>query len=428
MRKYFLLLLSLISITSSALELQLTKGVGSALPISLVPFYSNNAHKEADLVANLIKKDLKSSGRFKFLKGKDSIIKSSLDVDFSQWRMLGVNYLVIGRLFLQEDNKYYVSVDLLDPLSKAHLVLSRDYHIQPKDLRSLAHHISDIIYQQLTGEKGIFATRIAYIKVNYAKGTHKPQKYSLEITDFDGQNPQTLLSSTQPIMSPSWSPDGNYIAYVSFENRRSEIFVVNVRSGERELISSYPGINGSPSWSPDGKKLAIVLSKSGDPKIYLINLINKQLTQLTFSSSIDTEPSFSKDGKSVIFTSDRGGAPQIYRLNLKTKQVTRLTFSGNYNASASLSPDNHSLVLMHRKNKRFAIGVQDLETGELLPVTFNGKDESPTLSPNGRMILYASEKEGFSVLKMVSIDGKVQLNLPSPEGGVQEPAWSPFLG
>lgn len=405
-----------------ALDLELTQGMNQALPIAIVPFSGDDDFK----LSAVIKNDLKNSGQFRFIDaGQKQQINDVDQVDFNYWQQQGVNDLIIGTIKVLGDDSYSVKFQLVDPINQAHLLMAKSYQVKKEDLRALAHHISDLIYYKLTGERGIFSTRIAYILV---KNENNKRSYQLEIADADGHNPQTLLISSQPIMSPSWSPDGKKIAYVSFEKKRSQIYVVNVESGKRRLISSYPGINGAPAWSPDGKTLAIVLSKGGSPKIYLVNLSNGRLDQVTYGLAIDTEPHFSPDGKSLLFTSGRGGSPQIYRLNLATKKVTRVTFDGNYNARASYSPDGKHIIMLHREHRKFNIGVQKTNSNEVENLTFNGNDESPTLSPNGRMILYATRHNDKGVLSVVSVDGKIRLRLPSGQGDVQEPSWSPYLG
>ena len=307
------------------------------------------------------------------------------------------------------------------------MIFNKQYRVHMRDLRQLAHHISDEIFQNLTGEREVFSTRIAYILVEN-RGQQGQASYTLEVADADGQNPRILLRSSHPIMSPAWSPDGKRIAYVSFESNKSEIYIVNVATGRRELITSYEGINGAPSWSPDGKKLAVVLSKSGHPNIYIVDLATKQLERLTTTRAIDTEPHWSPDGNSIIFTSDRGRTPQIYRVTLINKKIERMTFEGNYNASASYAPDGKAIILLHRIGSGFNIALQDINTGHISQLTRFGNNESPSISPNGRMVLFAAKHGCRNVLSMVSTDGRVRLTLPARTGEVQEPAWPPFLG
>jgi TolB protein len=423
LKKWLGLILFFVSSYTLALNLEVTKGLDSALPIGVISFSGSKLLSSEQDVSKIVEQDLTNSGQFKVVTAKDDLLKSNAQY----WKSQGVNYVVSGKVQKTSNGDYYVSFELTDPISHSQTLLNQDYHVAPKDLRTLAHHISDKIYQQLTGEKGIFSTRLAYV-VHHKQGKNQAKRYTLEITDADGHNPRVLLTSSQPIMSPAWSPDGKEIAYVSFENKKSEIYAINVQTGQRERLTSFPGINGAPAWSPDGKRIALVLSKDGSPNLYLLNKESKRLTKLTNSAFIDTEPDFLANGNALIFTSNRGGAPQIYRLNLANHKVNRLTFDGNYNARARVTPKNKALVMMHRFKHHFAIGVQPLSTNGDVKVLTSGNDESPSVSPNGRMILYSSNENGQQQLKIVSIDGKVNLNLPSnTQGDIQEPAWSPYL-
>lgn len=404
------------------LDLELTQGSKRALPIAVIPF-----SKEGDEISLTVQHDLKNSGAFKLITTRDNTHQphNALQTDFSYWKSLGANNLVVGDVKSLPNGQLSVAFQLLDPIGKSHIMISREYTIPKPQLRALAHHISDIVYQQLTGDKGIFSTRLAYISVERDDPAHP--RYTLEVSDYDGKAAKSLLVSNQPIMSPSWSPDGERLAYVSFENKKAEIYVVNAVTGERQLITSYPGINGAPSWSPDGKQLALVLSKSGAPNIYLYRFNDKSLQQLTNGTSIDTEPRFSPDGKTILFTSNRGGSPQLYRLTLSTQKIVRLTYDGNYNASGVYTPDQKGIVLLHRSANAFAIALQDLSSGVTSPISFGKHDQSPSLAPNGRMVVYATSLKGKGRLKIASIDGQVQLSLPQRKADLKEPAWSPFL-
>jgi TolB protein len=331
-------------------------------------------------------------------------------------------------------NRYQVSFQLSDVLkgqgaseSAQHVLLTQQFNVSDSELRALGHHISDLIYRQITGIRGIFSTRLAYIVVQ--RSPSKATQYVLEVSDQDGYNPRPLLISPKPIMSPAWSPNGKQIAFVSFENKHAAIYVENVATGQRQLISEFPGINGAPAWSPDGRKLAIVLSKDGSPNIYFIDLMTRQLTQVTKDWSINTEPSWSPNGSSLIFTSNRSGGPQIYQKNLATGAVTRLTYDGAYNARASFTADSNHIVMLNQESKLFNVGILDLNTGIFRVLTnSSGTDnESPSMAPNGSMVLYGTIYAGRSVLAMVASDGSVQVRLPARNGEVQDPAWSPFL-
>jgi TolB protein len=401
---------------SYALDLELTQGMNTAMPIGINYFGTND---EAQSMVEVIHHDLSMSGQFKVITAP--IRHGEQPLAF--WKRAGADSVLSGRVIPTDDNLFNVSIELIDSAVNGRLLFSKKYQVNAAQLRSLAHHISDEVYLKLTGEQGIFSTRIAYILVK--RGGDKA-KYSLEVADMDGNNAQSLLESNAPIMSPTWSPDGSKIAYVSFEKKRAQVFSVNVETGNRRLLTDFSGINGAPAWSPDGKKLAVVLSKSGSPKIYTVSLANGDMKQLTFGESIDTEPEYAPDGKSIIFTSGRGGSPQIYSLTLANGKVNRISFDGNYNASASYTPNQKSIVMLHREDRQFNIGVQNIATGIVTLITDSDMDESPSISPNGRLVLYATTVRHKGILAMSSIDGRIKINMPSREGDVQEPSWSPF--
>ena len=397
-----------------ALDLELTQGINSALPIAINPF---SGDQQSQLTA-VVENDLRMSGQFKL------IAAPSAQPAISAWRQAGADSVLSGHIQQIGSNRYSVSFELADAAAHGRLLLAKDYQINGNELRALGHHISDEVYQKLTGERGIFSTRIAYIVV---QRNGDKSRYTLDIADVDGSNPQSLLVSTEPIMSPTWSPDGREIAYVSFEKKRAQIFTVSVESGKRRLLTDFTGINGAPAWSPDGRQLAVVLSKGGNPKIYSVDLSTGHLTQLTFGDSIDTEPRFSPDGHSLLFTSGRGGTPQIYRLSFADGKINRVTYDGNYNARASYTPNQKFIVMLHRGDGQFNIGVQEIESGRVTPLTSSPFDESPSVAPNGRLVLYATHVQDKGVLAMVSIDGRIKMRLPARGGDVQEPAWSPYL-
>jgi TolB protein len=406
----------------ATVDLELTQGMSQALPIAVVPFSGQPNLSAPDNVASVISADLKNSGRFRLVEHS---VDSARANDYAYWRSVGADSVVTGTVKSLGGTQYEVAFELIDPINASHVLLSEKFTVQSNALRALAHHISDLIFQKLTGIPGIFSTRMAYIVFN-PEGV--PQtRYQLEVADIDGYSPHALLTSSQPIMSPAWSPDGSKIAYVSFEKKRSQIYYVDVRTGQRRLITSYSGINSAPAWSPDGRKMAVVLSKSGHPEIYLVDMLTGALTQITHSDSINTEPSFSPDGKAILFMSDRGGSPQIYRYDFGTAQTTRVTYDGSYNATGSYTSDSTQIVLLHRVSGQYNIGVQDVRSGIVTPLTNGGNDISPSVAPNGQMILYSSRYQGRASLALVSVDGRIQLTLPSREGtNVQNPAWSPY--
>lgn len=405
----------------AALDLVLTQGVAGALPIAIVPFAGQPS--DSTDIANIVQSDLRNSGRFSVLDNLPSLPHQASEVTAGIWHKASVDSVVVGKVQALDNGNYRITFNLVDVYkANASSLINQEFTVNKADFRRLAHHISDIVFQQLTGIKGIFSTRIAYIKVKHGEGN--TSEYVLEVADADGFSPRAIVTSPEPIMSPAWSHDGKKLAYVSFENRRAQIFISTLATGERRLVSSFPGINGAPAWSPDGTKLALVLSKSGNPNIYILDLNGNRLQSITNDRAINTEPSWAPDGQSLVFTSDRGGSPQIYQVRLADRHVERLTFDGNYNAHASYSPDGQHLVMLHRSEGKFVVATQDLQNGSLQVLTSSGRDESPSLSANGTMVLYGSE---FGKLGMVSSDGRVKLNLPARDGDVKEPVWSPYL-
>lgn len=413
----------------AALDLELTQGISGAIPIAVVPFDSEDKLPAA--LTNIITADLKYSGRFRVLSpGEYRQRPHSADqINMNDWSYRNVDNLLVGKVKELDGGRYQVTVQLVDlygaknPDSKATTLFSKTYILEHGQERRLSHYISDSIYYQLTGKRGIFSTHIAYI---LEKRAGKNRRYQLMIADVDGYNSQPLLSSVEPIMSPSWSPDGKKIAYVSFEHHRAGIYIQDITTGSRQLLSQYSGINGAPAWSPDGKQLAIVLSKSEHPKIYTLDVATKTLRQITDGYSIDTEPSWAPDGQSLVFTSNRSGGPQIYQVSLASKQVKRLTFDGSYNASASFFKDGQGLILLHHEDGLYSVAKLEFNgNGRIETLTDSGRDQSPSIAPNDEMVLFATRLGSRQVLGMVSSDAKIRLRLPAQEGEVREPDWSP---
>jgi len=399
----------------AALSIEITEGTESALPVAVVPFAASGAPVDMSAVINA---DLQRTGYFKMLDQQAMPAQPSTlqEVNFKDWQAANQNYMVVGKVS-PNGAQYDIQFQLLDVYKSGQLMGYR-MTSSSNDLRRTAHHISDLIFEKLTGKKGSFSGRIAYITTS--GGGHQ-----LQVADADGFNPQTVASSTEPLMSPSWSPDGKRIAYVSFEHKSAAIYIQVLANGQRERVAEFPGINGAPAWSPDGTRLALTLSKDGSPDIYVLNLASRALLKLTKGYSIDTEPSWSPDGRSIVFTSDKGGKPQLYLVPSQGGEEKRLTFSGGYNSRGSFSPDGKYLAMVHGNGNDYRIGLMELASRTINVLTSGPDDESPSFAPNGGMILYASKKGGTAFLSAVSIDGKMQQKLVFSSGEVREPAWSP---
>jgi len=423
-----LILFFTLSATShAALRVEITRGAEGALPIAIIPFQQVTAAGAADVnVSDIVTADLLRSGRFSPIE-QDKLIarpRSLEDVNYKLWRIASIDHLVIGEVRQIKNKQYEISFRLLD-VFKGVQVLGYQFVATDSTLRSVSHHISDLIYEKITGQKGAFDTKIAYITTLRKQGMQPT--YKLQVADTDGYNPQSVLSSVQPIMSPSWSPDGSKLAYVSFEKRKSEIYVQNLYTQQRVKVASFNGINGAPVWSPDGSRLALTLSKNGNPDIFVLDIASKKLTQVTRHWGIDTEPSWMPDGNELVFTSSRTGKPQIYRVALNgANEAKRITFSGKYNASPEVSSDGRTLVFVQGEGNIFKIATQDLQTGFTQILTDGPLDESPSFAPNGGMILYASTDKYQGVLSAISTDGRFKQKLVLTEGDVREPTWGPF--
>jgi len=409
---------------SAGLTIEITQGSDEPTPIAIAPFAGASPALPED-VRDIISEDLKRSGLFRSIPQRDMLSSPSKEdeIFYRDWRVLGASYLVIGRM-TQDANGYALEYELYDVLAQKNIFrkLTRG---SATSLRDIAHAAADQIFESITNIRGIFSTKIIYVEDLRRDG---PGRYRLMEADADGAREKVLFASSQPILSPSWSNNGRQVAYVSFETSRPAIYRMDLATGTREQLTNFRGLNGAPSWSPDDSKLAFVLSKDGNPEIYILDLYTKRLTRVTNSPlAIDTEPNWTPDGKSLIFTSDRGGAPQIYQIGLATGRVERLTFDGDYNARPRVTADGKSLVMVHRENGIFHIAWQDIATGRRRILTETWLDESPTLAPNGAMLLYATQYNNKGVLAAVSLDAGVKYRLPSKAGDVREPAWSPFL-
>jgi len=437
---------ALYSISShAALDIVITEGVDSARKVAVVPFKWLGTGPRPASITNVISSDLRFSGRFSptALFSMPQNPSTDSEIDYAAWGATQIEAIVVGTIKPYTQGRYIVGFELIDVLraqvtngsakvlsggklitSNDHILDSRETVISAKEFRQYGHRISDVVYEKLTGERGAFRTKIAYVLVDRNNPTYK---YRLMIADFDGHNETEILRSKEPLMSPSWSPDGTKLVYASFENRRQQIFIQDIYTQKREKVSSYRGINSAPRFSPDGKSLALVLSKDGNPDIYTLHLATKRLVRVTRNRAIDTEPSWSPDGKKLLFTSERGGKPQIYQVNLVSKRITRVTFDGEMNLGASYIGKNGQIVVVNRTRGKYHIAKQDIKFGNVQVLTKTRLDESPSVAPNGSMIIYGTMHRGRQVLGLVSIDGRFKARLPVSEGEVKAPAWSPFI-
>lgn len=406
------------------LTIEITEGMQGAIPIAIVPFYKEGTGSLPEEVGAIVAADLARSGRFRTLPERDMLSRpaNGTEVDFRDWRTLGQDALVVGQVQPAGGDRYLVQFQLFDVLRGEQITA---YTYTTKHLRLVAHQIADIIYEKLTGTPGAFSSRIAYI--TEGRDQDGIRRVSLKVSDADGYHPQLIVTSTEPLMSPAWSPDGRWLAYVSFERKRQSIYIQEVLTGHREQIASYEGINSAPAWSPDGQRLALVLSREGNPEVYVLDLADHHLTRMTRNFAIDTEPSWSPDGRTLVFTSDRGGTPQIYQVSVNGGEPRRITFEGTYNARASYSPDGRFLTLVTRRGRVFRIGLLNLANGALRELTNGPLDESPSFVPNGSMIIYGAKVGGHGVLSAVSVDGRVRQRLVADTGDVREPASSPLV-
>lgn len=428
MRKFLAIVLfsCLASVAYGQLTIEITQGVDNPTRIAVVPMGWSGTQPLAEDVGRIVSDNLQRSGQFDPVARTSmlSFPSSDRDVFFRDWNMLNAEFLLIGNIE-QRGGRYYVTYHLYDVLAGRKVISDGKVDGGEAQLRDIAHHISDKVYEKITGIPGAFSTQILYVEAFQNTGTQ--DRFRLMLADADGARSRLLLESDQPLLSPTWSTDGRQVAYVSFETTRPAIFLQNLATGQREQLTNFEGLNGAPAFSPDGRSMAMVLSKDGNPEIYTLDLASRRFTRITNHYAIDTEPSWTSDGKGIVFTSNRGGKPQIYKVTLASGRVERLTFDGEYNARGRVSRDGKTLVMVHQRGGVFHIAAQDLTTGTLRILTETNLDESPTIAPNGAMLLYATRFGGKGILAAVSLDAGTKYRLPSKQGDVREPAWSPFF-
>ena len=392
-------------------------GVGlTQLPITIAAFRGQELAPQK--LSSIVQADLERSGQFRAVDGAGTAMDELSRPDLTAWRQRGADSLVAGSVTRLADGRFDVRFRLWD-LTRGQDLGGQSYAVTQADLRQSAHRIADFVYEKLTGDKGIFSTRIAYV-------TKVAERYSLWIADADGENAQSALASPEPIISPAWSPLGGQLAYVSFESRKPVVYVHEIATGKRRLLANFRGSNSAPAWSPDGRKLAVTLSRDGGSQLYVIDAQGGEPNRLSQSSSIDTEPVFSTDGRTIYFVSDRGGSPQIYKMAATGGSVERLTFTGSYNISPAISPDGKSLAYISRVSGAFRLHLMELATGNTVAVTDTASDESPSFAPNGRLIIYATTQQGRETLMTTTLDGRIKTRLAGQSGEIREPDWGPL--
>lgn len=392
-------------------------GVGlTQLPIAIASFRGEDAAPQK--ISAIIQADLERSGQFRNVDSAGVVLDEVARPDLAVWRQKGADSLALGSVSKLADGRYDVRFRLWDVVRGQDI--GRDGHVVVQgDLRLAAHLVADYIYLKLTGDKGVFSTRIAYV-------TKLAQRYQLWVADADGENAQSAFSSPEPIISPAWSPNGGQLAYVSFESRKPVVYTHDVSTGRRRLIANFRGSNSAPAWSPDGRTLAVTLSRDGGSQLYAIDAGGGEPRRLAQSNSIDTEPTYSPDGKFIYFVSDRGGPPQIYKMPATGGVVERVTFVGNYNISPDISPDGRWMAYISRVSGAFKLHVMELATGTVAAISDTAADESPSFSPNSRLIVYATQQQGREVLMTTTLDGKLKARLAGQNGNIREPDWGPF--
>ncbi len=409
------LLLALSAIANAELSIEIIGAGENQIPIAIVPF--GGEEKLSLAIQEVVAGDLQRSGLFRLIDNAGKTPHSTAEISYPDWQISGADALSIGTVVDNGSGMVEVRFRLMDVVRQTELI-GQAVSARSDQLRAIGHRVSDLIYEKLTGDKGVFSTRIAYVN-------RLGIKYNLIVADSDGYNEQKVLVQNSPIMSPAWSPDGSQLAYVSFETGHAVVYVQSLYSNQRRVVAEFSGSNSAPAWSPDGKQMALVLTRDGSSQIYLIRPDGSDLRRLTFSGAIDTEPSFSPDGKSLLFLSDRGGTPQIYRMPVEGGAAERLTFGEGTSFSPRYSPDGNSFVFSHRVEGRFYIATQDFQTGQISFLTGGGWEKKPSYAPNGKLILFASEARERGILATVSSDGRVQRHMFTQSGDAREPVWGP---
>lgn len=417
----------IVSSAGGQLRIEIRRGVERPVPMAIVPFAWEGPGVEAPFdVSGLVSADLGQSGRFAPMAVEDMVSRPSLpaDVSFPDWQIVDVDYLVIGRVVEDAAGRYTVIFQLFDVLRGEQIVGYR-LTATEAELRTASHRVSDMIFEELTGIRGVFGTQIAYVS-EQREGDET--RFRLIVSDADGANAQVVANSPEPLMSPAWSPDGRKLAYVSFEGAQSAVYVQTLRTGTRDRVSARAGINGAPVFSPDGRQLALTLSRDqGNLDIYMLDLATQVLIRLTQHAAIDTEAVWAPDGESIFFTSDRAGGPQVYRVDARPgARAQRVTFEGSYNARPRMSPEGDRLAVVHEVQSNYRIALVDPDTGLTQVLSTGVLDESPSFAPNGALIIYATQEGGRGVLASVSTDGRIHQQIASVAGQVREPVWSPF--
>ncbi len=418
MKRYFLTLMTALVCLPVWAQFRVeVSGVGlTQLPIAVAPFRGEDAAPQK--IAQIVQADLERSGQFRLVDVAGASLDESARPDLSVWRQKNADSLLTGSVTRLADGRYDVRFRLWDVVRGQDI--GRDgYVVVQGDLRLAAHRISDFVYEKLTGDKGVFSTRIAYV-------TKSSQRFDLWVADADGENAQSALSSPEPIISPAWSPNGSQLAYVSFESRKPVVYVHTVATGKRRLVANFRGSNSAPAWAPDSRTLTLTLSRDGGSQLYSIDVNGGEPRRLTQSSSIDTEPVHAPDGSSIYFVSDRGGSPQIYRMPASGGAAERVSFTGTYNISPAISPDGRWLAYISRINGAFKLHLMSFATGQATAITDATADESPSFSPNGRLIVYATKQQDKEALMTSTLDGKIKARLAGKGGDIREPDWSPF--